>query len=75
MTIVTKWHGGKGSKRRPEKEGAYQDQWEKIFGKPEPKVKEHKKTPRHGVTQVHKDKTKYDRKNLDRTEINSIIDT
>ena len=55
---MSKWHGGKGSKRRPEKEGVYQDQWEKIFGKPEPKIKEHKKTPKHGVTQVHKDKTK-----------------
>lgn len=64
----------KGSKRRPEKDGAYQDQWEKIFGKPEPKIKEHKKTPKHGVTQVHKDKTKYNRKKLDRTANADIID-
>jgi len=71
---MSKWHGGKGSKRRPEKEGVYQDQWEKIFGKPKPKIKEHKKTPKHGVTQVHKDKTKYDRKTLDRTAKGSIID-
>ena len=71
---MTKWHGGKGSKRRPEKDGAYQDQWEKVFGKPEPKVKEHKKTPRHGVTKVHRDKTKYNRKKLDRTANADIID-
>jgi len=64
----------KGSKRRPEKDGTYQDQWEKIFGKPEPKIKEHKKTPKHGVTQVHKDKTKYNRKKLDRTANADIID-
>ena len=32
----------KGSKRRPEKPGQYQDEWEKIFGKPKPKIKEHK---------------------------------
>ena len=30
----------KGSKRRPEKPGQYQDQWERIFGKPKPEVKE-----------------------------------
>ena len=36
----------------------YADNWEKIFGKPEPKVKEHKKTPKHAVTQVHKDRSK-----------------
>ena len=58
----------KGSKRRPEKDGEYQDQWEKIFGKPKPKVKEHKKTPKHGVTQVHKDRTKYDRKRIPQPE-------
>ena len=52
----------KGSKRRPESGTDYQDNWEKIFGKPEPKIKEHKKTPSHGLTQVHKDRTKYDRK-------------
>ena len=39
---MTKWHGGKGSKRRPEKEGAYQDQWEKIFGKKEESVRPYK---------------------------------
>ena len=46
----------KGSKRRPEKPGVYQDNWEKVFGKPKPKIKERKKTPRHGVTKVHRDK-------------------
>ena len=64
----------KGSKRRPEKDGKYQDQWEKIFGKKKPEVKTHNKTPKHGITQVHKDKSKYNRKKLDRTEIDSIID-
>ena len=49
---------GKGSKRRPEKDGQYQNNWEKVFGKSEPEIKEHKKTPKHGQTQIHKDKTK-----------------
>ena len=30
---MTKWHGGKGSKRRPEEGGQYEANWEKIFGK------------------------------------------
>ena len=64
----------KGSKRRPEKDGVYQDQWDKIFGKKKPVIKGHKKTPKHGITQVHKDKTKYDRKKLDRTANADIID-
>jgi len=72
--IVTKWHGGKGSKRRPEKPGQYQDQWERIFGKPKPEVKEHKKTPKHGVTKVHRDRTKYNRKRVDKSEFCSKID-
>ena len=63
----------KGSKRRPEKDGKYQDQWEKIFGKKKPEVKTHKKTPKHGITQVHKDKTKYNRKKLDKLANASII--
>jgi len=54
----------KGSKRRPEKDGKYQDNWERVFGKPEPKVKEHKKTPDHAITQVHVDRTKYNRKKV-----------
>jgi len=28
-----KWHGGKGSKRRPEDRKAYEDNYDKIFGK------------------------------------------
>ena len=59
---MTQWHGGKGSRRRKSNEDKYSDEWERIFGKPQPKIKEHKKTPRHGLTKVHKDKTKYDRK-------------
>lgn len=53
----------KGSKRRPENHGKYQDRWEEVFGKPKPVVKERKKTPSHGVTRVHVDRTKYNRKN------------
>ena len=33
---MTKWHGGKGSKQRPadnKNPNAYQDNWERIFGK------------------------------------------
>ena len=48
----------KGSKRRPEDTKKYEDAWEKIWGKPLKKIKPHKKTPKHGQTQVHKDKTK-----------------
>jgi len=31
--MTDKWHGGKGSKRRPGDNQAYEDNWEKIFGK------------------------------------------
>ena len=41
---------GKGSKRRPTNEKQFRENWDKIFGR--------KKTPKHGATQVHKDKTK-----------------
>jgi len=71
---MTKWHGGKGSKRRPEKNSEYQDNWDKIFGEKKPDVKVRKTTPSHAKTQVQKDKTKYNRKKLDRTENDSIID-
>tara|TARA_X000001036_G_scaffold98985_1_gene92012 strand:+ start:1829 stop:2032 length:204 start_codon:yes stop_codon:yes gene_type:complete len=64
----------KGSKRRPEKDGQYQDQWEIIFGKKKQETKVRKVTPAHAKTQVQKDKTKYNRKKLDRTENDSIID-
>ena len=56
------WIGGKGDKRRNPNDKAYRDNWEKIFGKKKPVVKERKKTPKHGSTQVHVDKTKYIRK-------------
>lgn len=61
-TKMSKWHGGKGSKRRPEDSTAYADAWEKIWGKPLKEIKTQKKTPKHGLTQVHKDKSKYNRK-------------
>ena len=56
------WHGGKGSKRRNSNEEAYADGWELAFGKPEPKVKARKAQPKHSVTKVHEDKTKYNRR-------------
>lgn len=31
---MSKWHGGKGSKRRPEDKKKIDDNWERIFGKP-----------------------------------------
>ena len=64
----------KGSKRRPEKDGQYQDQWEIIFGKKKQETKVRKQTPAHARTQVQKDKTKYDRKKLDRSAKADIID-
>ena len=70
------WHGGKGSKIRNPNDKAYADNWEKIFGEKKKKVetKVRKTQPDHSKTQVHKDKTKYDRKTLDNTENGSIID-
>ena len=55
---------GKGSKRRPTvvSDKQVKDNWEKIFGKKEPKVKTRKKTPKHSLTKVHKDKSKSQRK-------------
>jgi len=32
-SIMSNWHGGKGSKRRKSNEKVYSDNWEKIFGK------------------------------------------
>jgi len=52
---MSNWHGGKGSKRRPTDQKKFEENWDKIFAR--------KKTPKHGATQQHKDKTKYDRKN------------
>jgi len=31
--VSDKWHGGKGSKRRPEDRIAFEDNYDKIFGK------------------------------------------
>jgi|TARA_B110000003_G_C16425253_1_gene447864 hypothetical protein len=56
--MTKQWHGGKGSVQRPSEGTVYQDNWEKIFGKKKPEVKSRKKTPTHGVSQVHKDRTK-----------------
>tara|TARA_B100001113_G_C21089688_1_gene613757 strand:+ start:1382 stop:1594 length:213 start_codon:yes stop_codon:yes gene_type:complete len=36
----------------------YADNWEKIFGKPEPVIKSRKAQPKHSLSQVHKDKSK-----------------
>ena len=48
---MSKWHGGKGSKPRPIKnQEQFEENWNKIFGR--------KKTPKHGATKIHKDKTK-----------------
>ena len=62
---MKQWHGGKGSKRRNSNEEAYADGWELAFGKKKPVVKVRKETPSHGASQVHSDKTKYNRKKSD----------
>jgi hypothetical protein len=48
---MSKWHGGKGSKRRDAviSQKEFEDAWDKIF----PRKK--------GKTKVHRDKTKYNR--------------
>jgi hypothetical protein len=71
---MSKWEGGKGSKRRPETDTTYQDNWEKIFGKKKPETKVRKVTPTHAKTQIQKDKTKYNRKKLDTSANADIID-
>ena len=71
---MSKWEGGKGSNRRPENDTTYQDNWEKIFGVKKPDTKVRKTTPKHAKTQVQKDKTKYDRKKLDKSANADIID-
>jgi len=30
---MSKWHGGKGSKRRPEDKKKFDSEWDRIFGK------------------------------------------
>ena len=66
---MSNWHGGKGSKRRNSNEEAYADGWELAFGKKKPVVKVRKETPSHGASQVHSDKTKYNRKTVSKTDI------
>ena len=54
--MTGKWHGGKGSKYREIKnKEQFDSEWDRIFAR--------KKTPKHGATKVHVDKTKYNRKN------------
>ena len=58
---MSKWHGGKGSGRRTTaNNAAYDEGWEKIFGKDgtKPDIKVRKQTPSHGSTKVHVDKKK-----------------
>ena len=48
---MSKWHGGKGSKQRPiTNQAQFEENWDNIFSR--------KKTPKHGATKIHKDKTK-----------------
>jgi hypothetical protein len=70
---MSKWEGGKGSKRRPN-DTSYADNWERIFGKKKPETKVRKVTPTHAKTQIQKDKTKYNRKKLDTSANADIID-
>lgn len=61
-------HGGKGSKRRPESGTSYTDNWDTIYGK-KIEVKSRKVTPPHSKSQVHSDKTKYDRKTVTKLDV------
>ena len=42
--IMTKWHGGKGSSRRPENTKKYEDNYEAIFGKKKKKKQDDKQS-------------------------------
>ena len=57
-----KWHGGKGSKRRPEDFNRLSNEWDRIFNGLKktdfPDVKARKAQPQHSITQIHKDRTK-----------------
>jgi|DEB0MinimDraft_6_1074348.scaffolds.fasta_scaffold86645_2 hypothetical protein len=56
---------GKGSKQRPlsVSKDKFDSNWDSIFGKKlETKVR--KETPKHGLTSVHLDKTKYNRNKI-----------
>ena len=64
---MSKWHGGKGSGRRTTaNNAAYDEGFERIFGKKKPDIKVRKQTPSHGATQVHKNKKKPSRVDLKR---------
>ena len=64
---MSKWHGGKGSGRRTTaNNAAYDEGYERIFGKKKPDIKVRKQTPSHGATQVHKNKKKPSRVDLKR---------
>lgn len=39
VNAMSKWHGGKGSKRRPEDKKKIDDNWDKIFKKKKDKKK------------------------------------
>ena len=55
--MTGKWHGGKGSKYREIKnKEQFDSEWDRIFAR--------KKTPKHGATKAHVDKTKYNRKRI-----------
>lgn len=49
---MSKWHGGKGSKRRPmiQTQEQFEAAWDNIFVR--------KETPKHAAQKVHKVKTK-----------------
>jgi|TARA_B100001094_G_C18195462_1_gene810459 hypothetical protein len=66
--MAKQWHGGKGSQRRNSNEKLYSDNWDTIFGK-KTEVKVRKVTPSHGLTQVQKDKTKYNRKAMTKADM------
>ena len=64
---MSKWHGGKGSGRRTTaNNAAYDEGYDRIFGKKKPNIKVRKQTPSHGATQVHKNKKKPSRVDLKR---------
>jgi hypothetical protein len=66
--MAKQWHGGKGSQRRNSNEKLYSDNWDTIFGK-KTEVKVRKVTPSHGLNQVQKDKTKYNRKAMTKADM------
>jgi len=58
---------GKGSKQRPRSvsKDKFDSNWDSIFSK-KIKIKVRKETPKHGLTSVHPDKTKYNRSKINR---------